>query len=576
MSPRRTAPPPAETLPPAPRPAEPRDGLLRKYQELFAKHAALVQRLELRTDEHVSSYRLSTWALETSASALALLRGSVVLLANRRWHELSRDSFWRRVRQDKLSGEGLCTLRQVAEAASLTLRGMDSQGPLVERYQEHGGERTLEVRTERVAMHRKPGTHHAVLVLAHDITEQVRSEQELERARETLHEQEHLRALGEMASGVAHDLNNTLNAMRLRLELTQRDATFTPSQRAHLDAMSRIVNDASTRIHRLQDFARQRVEPDSEQVQLADVVQEAVEIAHSEMEHRAAHSSLSLRLVVEVPSLPLVHGSATDLRYVFINLLLNARDAMPHGGTIRVRGGVQQDKVVITVEDEGTGIPAEHLRSIFRPFFTTKGRQGTGLGLSMAYGVMARAGGTIHAANRPGGGAVFTLCFPLLEQSALAALPAPAAPPPVTQPALTGRVLVVDDDPSNLEVTLLAIQSQGPSAEGVRSGQEALERLRQGQRYSLVLCDIGLRGMDGWQVASKARALDRKLPIYLMTGSTLDFDPKDRRLRSIKGVLLKPLGLTRLREMLAQTAPPMPSKAQARKRAARPGGKPKR
>ena len=121
---------------------------------------------------------------------------------------------------------------------------------------------------------------------------------------------------------------------------------------------------------------------------------------------------------VEVPPLPRVHGTATDLRYVVIDLLLNARDAMPRGGTIRVRGVTANTKVVITVEDEGTGIPEPYLRSIFRPFFTTKGSQGTGLGLSMAYGVMSRMGGSITAANRPQGGAVFTLSFPMPEARA--------------------------------------------------------------------------------------------------------------------------------------------------------------
>jgi signal transduction histidine kinase len=109
----------------------------------------------------------------------------------------------------------------------------------------------------------------------------------------------------------------------------------------------------------------------------------------------------------------MVLGEAANLRYVFINLLLNARDAMPNGGTIRVRGTHTGSRVVITVEDEGTGIPKAHLHSIFRPFFTTKGSHGTGLGLSMAYGVMSRVGGSITAANRPEGGAVFTLTFPL-------------------------------------------------------------------------------------------------------------------------------------------------------------------
>ncbi len=259
----------------------------------------------------------------------------------------------------------------------------------------------------------------------------------LRKYQELLAEQEHLRALGEMASGVAHDLNNTLNSMKLRLELLERDTQFAARNRSQLDALVRIVSDATTRLCRLQDFARQHPETLSDQVQLGDVIHEAVEIARSDLEHRAAREGLPLAIEVEVPRLPRVNGSATDLRYVFINLLLNARDAMPHGGTIRIRGTTDKSHVVITVEDEGTGIPEPYLRSIFRPFFTTKGDKGTGLGLSMAYGVMSRAGGSITAANRREGGAVFTLSFPMAgaregtpkDSTELAAAPLPLQGP---------------------------------------------------------------------------------------------------------------------------------------------------
>jgi len=414
MSPhRRSSPPLAKATRQAVRLPGSQEGLLRQYQELIAKHEALARKLELRNEEHLSTHRLSAWALETSASALALIGDGVVLLANRRWHELSQSGPWYRVHQGRPQGPALQTLRQMAEEICRALSATGERGPVVDRYQEQAGVLTLEVRTEQVGAPKQTQPRQAVLVLAHDITAQILAERELEQARAALSEQEHLRALGELASGVAHDLNNTLNAMKLRLELIERDTEFTVRHRGHLDALARIVSDANTRVRHLQDFARQRPEHPGEQVQLADVIREAVEIAHSDIQHRAAQQGLSLHVEVTVPPLPRVNGVATDLRYVFINLLLNARDAMPSGGTILVRGASADGAVIITVEDEGTGIPEVSLRSIFRPFFTTKGSHGTGLGLSMAYGVMSRAGGTITAANRPQGGAVFTLSFPL-------------------------------------------------------------------------------------------------------------------------------------------------------------------
>jgi signal transduction histidine kinase len=392
--------------------------LLRKYRELLSKHTALVQRLEERNAQHISTVRLSSWAMERSASLLALLRDGTTLMANSRWHALAREGPWQQVPPEPFEAPPPSTLRDVAERE---VQALVANGALrVSRWRHTGGGPTLELRVERLALGRD--TTPTVLLLAHDVTEQVRAEEELARAREALAEQEHLRALGELASGLAHDLGNTLTAMRLRLEFIQRDAAFAERQRPNLEALERIVSDASMRIQQLRTFARQQPEPGArEPVQLADVVRDALTIVRPEIEQRARREGLTVHLEARVPPLPLVAGSAAELRYVLVNLLLNARDAMPRGGTIRVHGSAVGGAVVLCVEDEGTGIPEAHLHSIFRPFFTTKGKQGTGLGLSMAYGVMARAGGSITAANRPEGGALFTLTFPVL---------APESPPP--------------------------------------------------------------------------------------------------------------------------------------------------
>ncbi|WPB76097.1 ATP-binding protein [Archangium violaceum] len=401
--------------------------LLRKYQELLRKHETLVHRLAHQNAERISTWKLSSWALETSASGLALMRDGVLQIANKRWHALARapakQGGWRRLSPGLTLGPLLPHLQDVAQEESHAVLAMPEPGQRITRYRREDGGMVLELRSERVGGPRQQ----LVLEMAHDVTALVRAEEELEQARETLIEREHLRALGDMASGVAHDLSSTLNAMRLRLELIQRDTEFAERQRAHLDALVRIVSDARERVGRLHDFAHQRPEeaPPGQPVQLADVVREAVEIARGDIEDRAVRQGLAVGVEVEVPPLPRVSGSAADLRYVFINLLLNARDAMPRGGAIRVRGREDEGQVILTVEDEGTGIPPEHLHSIFRPFFTTKGNQGTGLGLAMAYGVISRAGGTITAANRPEGGALFTLTFPALPVPAPETKPAP-------------------------------------------------------------------------------------------------------------------------------------------------------
>ncbi|RYZ36836.1 MAG: HAMP domain-containing histidine kinase [Myxococcaceae bacterium] len=428
----RPPPPP----PPVPTPAtEEKPGLLRKYRELLAKHEQLVQKLTERTTLHVSTFRLSSWALETSDSALAVLRAGSVVLANSRWHALNQSRGpWRQMAEP---GPGVRTqatpthasLRELAQVEMEAALAPEAVGPRVTRYRQSQPThpQVLEVRSERVA---GPVEGH-VLVLARDITAQARDEQELLRARSTMLERAQIRALGELSAGIAHDLRNTLNAMRLRLEMLQRDVALTSHHQPHLDALGRIVSDADARVGRLQDFTRQKTDASGERVQLTEVVRDAVDIARGGIEHRTLLQGHSLHLDVVMPRrLPPIAGSAMELRYVLINLLINARDAMPRGGTIRVRAVRKGATVRLTVEDEGTGIAPEHLPHLFQSFFTTKGNDGTGLGLSMAHGVVTRAGGTLTGANRKQGGAVFTLEFPALKVPRKS----PATKAPATKP----------------------------------------------------------------------------------------------------------------------------------------------
>lgn len=364
-----------------------------------------------------------SWALEGVAGAVAVLRGDVVQWVNLRWQSLTlARGPWRRLTDSgQEEGPALLTLRTVVAAEARALEGSTEDMARTTRYSYAGGHQQMEVRVCRVSPDMP-----VVMVLAQDVTEQVHVEATLERERRALAEREHLRMLSEQASGIAHDLSSLLVAMKLRLEMLQLNDARQPQQApaaappAHVDTLLRIVADATTRLSRLRDFARQKPQSPVEPVQLADVVRDSVEIARDELETRAARQGLRLLLDVDVPRLPLVESSAADLRGVIINLLRNARDAMPRGGTLRVRGRPALGHAILTVEDEGTGIPEEHLLSIFQPFFTTKGQHGTGLGLSMAQEVVTRANGTLTAANRPEGGAIFTITLPALQRKATA------------------------------------------------------------------------------------------------------------------------------------------------------------
>jgi CheY-like chemotaxis protein len=336
--------------------------------------------------------------------------------------------------------------------------------------------------------------------------------------------QERLKAVGELASGIAHDLNNSLNALRLRVELLSGDSTLSPGAQESLRLICRIVNDAASTIGRLQDFARRRHDRPVESADLSAIIRQSVEIARSTLEEKGALLGHSIRVDLRLPRLPAVIGEPSELRQIFLNLLLNAQDAMPNGGTVRIDGGASADTVVITVADEGQGIARDHLDRIFDPFFTTKGERGTGLGLSTAYGAMRRLGGSISAANRAEGGAIFTLTFPVASGAAR------QIGPPAAKKASPRRVMAIDDDIHNLQ---------------------ALKALLQSRAHNVVEAASGMPSMNGWEIARQVNSLPSPPLFYLVTGWAQEIASDDPRRRLVDGIVSKPLDPKLLDRLLA-------------------------
>jgi len=247
-------------------------------------------------------------------------------------------------------------------------------------------------------------------VIAEDITDHARRDQELARTREAMLHRERLRVLGELAASIAHDLGNTLRGASFQLAILGDDSTPIEKRTEAVQAVGQRVELASEAIARLHDFA-QTGSVRTAAVRLDRVVAQAAALV--EIDFQAAAAPVDIR--VSVPELPPVRGSAAELSLLFVNLLRNARDAMPEGGTVTVAAQRKNDSIVVTIADQGIGMSPEVQRRLFEPFFTTKGSRGTGLGLWLAAGTMQRLGGNIEASNRPRGGALFALTFPLKE-----------------------------------------------------------------------------------------------------------------------------------------------------------------
>src|SRR5271163_4955695 len=231
--------------------------------------------------------------------------------------------------------------------------------------------------------------------------------------RDELFRNERLRSIGEMASGLAHDLRNILNAGTLRLNILRAKAG--EDLLGDVDALARSVNAAAERVRGLQEFVNERPQEALKSSDLSVLVGEAIEMVDFLIQKTPTVNGGTIKVERQIsPTLPRVPVFPNQVKHVIANLLINGREAMPDGGRLLIEAKETPPTIEVTIADEGTGIPAEVLDKMFEPFFTTK-ELGTGLGLSMALDVMSRIGGQIRAENRSPRGAAFILNFPILR-----------------------------------------------------------------------------------------------------------------------------------------------------------------
>jgi len=379
------------------------DSLRAKYAELAHKYALLVERMERRATQDLEVYRLGSFGLRMTGSALVLIAHGQIQLANARFSKLARTIRGDLLPLDPKIGPPAHDLRSLVLDHARRLVRERKQAVEV-HYRDARSDTVLSLRFERNATRGGP----VVSVVGEDVSEHARRDQDLLKTREPLLQRERLRVLGELAASIAHDLGNTLRGASYQLA-TLRENSISGRKRAEaVTAVAQRVEIASEAIARMHNFARTgslRVGA----VKLDRIVEQAAKLV--DIDFRSAASPVTVRIAM--PELPPVRGSVPELSLLFVNLLRNARDAMPEGGTVTVSAHRNNRGVRVSVEDQGTGIPPEVSRRLFGPFFTTKGSRGSGLGLWLAAGTMERLGGSIRAANRARKGAIFTLEFPV-------------------------------------------------------------------------------------------------------------------------------------------------------------------
>ncbi len=356
------------------------------------------------------------------------------------------------------------------------------------------------------ALHGRHGELEGLIAIVRDITTQ----REVE---EQLHQSEKLTALGQLAGGIAHDFNNLLQAILGYAQLMKQN----PQDAEFVDRSVRVVEaaalDGSETVRRIQTFARLRPEEQFVSVDVNQIVQDAVAITRPRWEEKVARDNRPLDLRLELGAAEAVKGRPAALTELMTNLILNALDAMPEGGTLTIATRTERaGGVTLTVADTGIGMPEPVKQRIFEPFFSTKGEAGSGLGLSMAYSIVRRHGGEIRVESEPGRGATFTLTFP--SASATVETGAPTATTALRRQA---RVLLVDDEPKVLAALSDLLRSTGHTVTAVPGGAAGLEAYAPG-RFDAVLTNLGMAHMNGWEFAERLRAIDPRVAIMFVTG----------------------------------------------------------
>ena len=413
--------------------------------------------------------------------------------------------------------------------------------------------------------------------------------QQLRDTQQQVIQHERMSALGSMAAGLAHDFNNSLSLILGYSELLMGDLSATPySTRSdeYLGTVMTAAQDAAKMFNRLRGFYRQA---DHEQefrlVNINQLAEQAAALTRPRWHGQALGQGVTIDVRTSLgEDLPPLLADAGELREMLTNLIFNAVDAMPQGGTITLRTRAEspaeasaaetaasRDKeagvdhaagrpcqsstdggapglgaVILEVADTGTGMDEETCRRCLEPFFTTKGKQGTGLGLAMVYGTMQRHGGSIDLRSAPGEGTVFTLRLPL--QTAGESTPQPAVAPESHRPR---RILVVDDQPVFVNILRQYLITDCHGVETALDGREALEKFRAraggGEPFDLVITDKAMPHLSGERLAAEVKALAPQTRVILLTGMSIPGKDEAADAPAVDLTLLKPVTQAALR-----------------------------
>jgi signal transduction histidine kinase/ActR/RegA family two-component response regulator len=348
---------------------------------------------------------------------------------------------------------------------------------------------------------------------------------DLRQSQHTVMQQERLRALGQMASGIAHDINNAISPVSLYTEsLLEREPNLSERARGYLTTIQRAIEDVARTVARMREFYRERdAQLTLERVDLNRAIQQVVDLTRPRWSDLPQQRGLMVDLKMDLSvGLPEIMGAEHEIRDALTNLIFNAVDAMPNGGTLTVRTrkhtGSASERVLVEVSDTGVGMDEDTRRRCLEPFFTTKGERGTGLGLAMVYGMVQRHSAELDIQSGAGRGTTVVLSFPAVTASAVLAGPQAH----VVAPGRRLRILLVDDDPLLIKSLQDTLQEDGHQITATHGGQAGIDAFaaaqKRGEHVDVVITDLGMPHVDGRKVAASIKSLSSGTPVILLTG----------------------------------------------------------
>jgi signal transduction histidine kinase/ActR/RegA family two-component response regulator len=349
---------------------------------------------------------------------------------------------------------------------------------------------------------------------------------DLRQSQHTVMQQERLRALGQMASGIAHDINNAISPVSLYTEsLLEREPNLSERARGYLTTIQRAIEDVARTVARMREFYREReAQLTLERVDLNRAIRQVVELTRPRWSDLPQQRGVMVDLKTDLDeALPDIMGAEHEIRDALTNLIFNAVDAMPSGGRLTVRtrqsGSADgTDRVSIDVSDTGIGMDEDTRRRCLEPFFTTKGERGTGLGLAMVYGMIQRHSAELDIESAAGRGTTVRLGFPAYTASAVTTTQV------IKVPFVSRRlrILLVDDDPMLIKSLQDTLQEDGHQITATHGGQAGIDSFaaaqKRGECFDIVVTDLGMPHVDGRKVASSIKMMSSTTPVILLTG----------------------------------------------------------